>query len=269
MSLIKPISFLQRKRVVAPTPGGGIPQEANILMRFENVNVNNSGGNWTDTSGLGFLTGRVENGAVIDATSNSVQLNNTVFRTRRFRVTTTSNLLFKSVVVVFNSPFNQNGSGTARNYFWDMRKASTVGNGGFFNQYDGVGGGATELFGGNGNYFAYGEDDGILLPSQLTTSANLTDGVNKSNGGAAIDQWLGPNGKAVYLPKRMWLFNFNTARDLSLTTNAVQGLMFGANDNGSEGGSLGFFSIIGWSTYLDATDASNLVQYFKDQGVLT
>jgi hypothetical protein len=274
MSLIKPIAYFQKKKVggVVP-PAAGIPQEASILLRYEDVNTNGSGTTWTDTSGLGYTSGLLEGLSFIDSTSNSVRLPNTQptggSRVARFRVPTTTNMNIKSMVVVFNTYTTNGGTTTQRNYFWDMRKSSATGNGGYFNQVDGVGPGATELFGNDGEYYAYDESDGTLFSAQLTTSANLTNGTNNQLGGSAIDQWLGPNGRSAYLTKRMWLFNFNTNRDLALTTAGARGLVFGCNDNLSEGGTLGIFSVIGWSVALTSSDAQQLVDYYIAEGVLT
>lgn len=279
MSFIKPIAYWQQPLVVS-TPTGGIPKPANILLRYENVNVNGSGTTWTDTSGLGYTTGLIEKGtsatstALIDAASNSVQIGNTSStngaRTGRLRITTNTNISIKSLVVVFNTWTNQGGTGSSRNYLMDFRRANleSPGNGGYFNQYDGVGIGATELYGNNGHYFAYNSADDILLGSQLTTPANLTNGINNNNGGSANDQYYGPNARLAYLPKRMWLFNFNTNKNLNLTTTALRGMVMACGDGLTEGSSMGWFSIIGWSDYLDATDAAQLVSYYKSTGTL-
>ena len=284
MGLIKPIAYWQQPIVIGGIipPAAPIPQAANILLRYENPNVNNTSGGtiWTDTSGLGYTTGRLEVGsggsstALIDATSNSVQISNTASnnssRNGRLRLTTNTNMSIKSLAIVFNQWTTTGGIGSTRTYFMDFRRANLANNNaGYFNQYDSVGTGATALYGNNGHYFAYAEQDGILLPSQLTTPANLTDGVNRPDGGAALDQFYGPNGKAGYLPKRMWLFNFNTNRNLEFqTTPAERGMVFSAGDGLVEGSSAGWFSIIAWSTYLTADDATQLVDYYKSIGTL-
>jgi hypothetical protein len=273
--LIKPIAYWQGPIIAAPV-ASGIPKAANILFRYENPNTNNVGGTrWVDTSGLGYTTGSFIGPTSIDATSNSVICYNTgsndLVRTARVSVTTNqASIVIKSIAVVFNQPSGSGGTSTNRNYFADFRRANnqSPNNGGYFNQYDSVGPGAAELYGNDGNYFAYNSADGILLGSQLTTPANLTNGTDKTAGGTANDQWMGPNGKSAYTPIRMWLFNFNTSKDLTFTNAVTRLLSFGASEGGPEGSTIGWFSIVGWSTYLDATDAAQLVNYYKSTGAL-
>ena len=276
MSGIIPISFWQGPAVVGTTPSGGIPKSANILFRYEDPNTNNVGGTrWVDTSGLNYTSGSFVGPTRIDSATNSVVCFNTgssdASRTARISVTTNqASIVIKSVAVVFNAPSGSGGTSSNRNYFLDMRRANneSPNNSGYFNQYDSVETGVS-LFGNDGNYFAYNEADDILLGSQLTTPANLTNGVGNTAGGTANDQWMGPNGRGAYLPRRMWLFNFNTSKDLTLTNAATRLLSFAASEGGPEGACIGWFSIVGWNTYLDATDAAELVDYYKSTGALT
>lgn len=274
MSLIKPISFLQKRRTII-APSAVLPKAGNVILRYENVNVNNSGGNWTDTSGLGYTLGRVEAGAYIDAPSNSVILPNTgslaSANARRLRVTTNTNVTIRSLVMVFNMPLVMGATGTIRNYFYDMRRANTESpdNGGYFNQVDSVSTSATQIHGNDGVYYSYNEANGVINSALATNPTNLTNGTGRALGGSGLNQWFGPNGRAIYTSKRIWLFNYNTNRPLNLTTTAADGLDFGTNSGAkNEGGVLGLFSIIGWNVALTAGDFTDLVNYYKAQGVV-
>ena len=65
------------------------------------------------------------------------------------------------------------------------------------------------------------------------------------------------------------MFNFNTNTTLGLYTSGVRGLVFGTNDNLGEGSALGYFSIVGWSVTLSASEATDVLNYYKSQGILT
>jgi hypothetical protein len=258
-----PFSYLEQK----DTGPVVIPQESNILLRYEDVATNFTGsttGTWNDTSGLSLHTTASLVSGTGDLSSGSLQLAD---RFGNVKIQTNTDIDVKSLVVVFNSWKASTVGGSSRDYFWDMRKSGNS-NGGYFNQFDSVSTNSTHLFGNNGEYYSYDETDGTTTSAQLTTPANLTNGTLNSNGGSATDQWQGPNGKSAYYPKRMWHFNFNTTTPLGFRIGSNGGY-FGSNDNGLEAGPLGFFAIIGWSVALTASEVNELVAYFKDQGVLS
>lgn len=257
-----PFSFLEQKDLGPVT----IPQESNILLRYEDVATNFTGSVWNDTSGLALhTTASLTNGSG-DLSSGSLQLSG---RNAYIQVSTNTDIDVESLVVVFNTWEDLTTGGNARDYFWDMRQSGNS-NGGYFNQYDSVSTNSTHLFGNDGEYYSYDETDGTTTSAQLTTPANLTNGIENSNGGNATDQFLGPNGKSAYYPKRMWHFNFNSSTPLGFRTTGTGGF-FGSNDStgGKESSPLGFFSIIGWSVPLTSTEVNQLVAYFKDQGTLS
>jgi hypothetical protein len=277
MTLIKPISFLQRKRV-SVVPPGGLPKVANILMQYEDPNTNVSGTTWNDISGLGNTYGILRNGAFLDAGSNSVRLPNLVnsgaSRDKSFLVKANSAITVKSLLFIFNTYTNLGTSSSSRDYYWDMRQTTSPStNAGYFNQQDSIATGAATLFN-NGTFFVY--DSGTLTTTGplATTPLNLTNGTNRVNGGSLVYQWLGPNAKLAYLPTRAWLFNFTTNNlTLGLTSpNGLAAMVFGANTvnpNPNEGSPIGIYSVIGWNDFLDATDFAQIVSYFQGKGVLT
>jgi len=260
---VSPFAYLEQKDVGLPPIPAGIPQESNILFRYEDVATNFTGSVWNDTSGLGYTTATLINGSG-DLSSGSLQTNP---RSGKVLVETNTNIDVKSVVVLFNTWKAYTTSGANRDYFWDMRDAG-VDNSGYFNQNDSVATGASTLFGNDGEYYSYDETDGTVTGPQLTTPANLTNGTGNSAGGTATSQFLGPNGKLAYYPKRMWHFNFNSTSPLGIRTTA-EGAYFGSNDSGLESSPLAYFSIIGWSVALTSTEVDELVAYYKAQGVLS
>ena len=274
MSLIKPISYWQRRRVSAPS--GGIPLSGNILLRYEKPNINMSGTSWSDTSGLGYTSGVVsENSSpAFNVTNGALRLyNGTTNPTKnaKFSVTTNTNIGIKSLCILFDIWDGVRGSGGTRNYFWDMRSANTESpnNGGYYNQYDSISTATTSIWY-NGALYAYDDATNTTTNNLATTPTNLTNGTNNANGGTAVYQWLGPNGKSTYT-KRLWLFNFSSTKDLNLTTSAVRGLVFGNNDGGTfaEGSPLGIYAIIGWNTYFNSTNFADLKTYFINEGIIT
>lgn len=264
---VKPFSYLEQKDVGVTPPSAGIPQESNILFRYEDPATNVTGSVWNDTSGVGYTTATLFNTSG-DLTSGSVQLDNS---NGRVYLTTNTNIDIKSVVLLYNIWEPHYSTFANRSYFWDMRKSGNS-NGGYFNQYDSVSTNSTHLFGNDGEYYSYDETDGTVTGPQLTTPANLTAGLQNNTGGSATYQWLGPNERNPYYPKRMWHFNFNSNTPIGListiSTNTGK-VYFGTNDNGSEGSPFGYFSIIGWSVALTSTEVDELVAYYKAQGVLT
>ena len=275
MTLIKPISYWKQKvksSVIIPTD---IPQSANVLFRYELplTNANLTTKVWTDTSGLGYTTGLIEGSVptTIDS-SNALYFNNSqVTRNGRLRITTNTNVTIKTLCILYNNPFAQyGGTSTNRNYFWDMRSAGTTSSGGYLNQYDSIDGTNTAIYW-NGAYWAW--DDTLKVTSWTnlpTTPVYLTNGGNNLYGGTNAYQWLGPNGRAINNSHRLWMFNFNNAsKPFNFTSTATKGLIFGTNDNYSEGSSFGIFSIIGWSTLLNTTDWEQLKLYYKGTGALT
>lgn len=260
---VKPFSFLEQKDIVVPPPSAVLPQESNILFRYEDVATNFTGSVWNDTSGLGYTTATLSDGSG-DLSSGSLQLDT---RSAKVLVETTTNIDVQSLVIVFNTWKNYTTSGINRDYFLDMRDAG-VDNGGYFNQFDSVSTNSSHLFGNDGEYYSYDETDGTVTGAQLTTPANLTNGLNNVSGGSATSQFLGPNGKSAYYPKRMWHFNFNSTSPLGIRTTG-EGAYFGSNDAGSEASPLAYFSIIGWSVALTSTEVDELVAYYKAQGVLS
>jgi len=275
MTLIKPIAYWQKKKVVAVS--STIPQPGSIIFRFENplVNASTVTNLWTDTSGLGYTTGRIEGtpAPTINATANSLRLDNSgATRTARFRVTTNTNVTIKTMCIIFNMPYAQytGTSTTARDYFWDMRSAGTTSAGGYLNQIDSIDGSTTAIYY-NGQYWSYNDSGAVRNGPLAITPANITNGANNTYGGTQSYQWLGPNGsRAIYTPKRLWMFNFdNASKPFNFTSTATKGLIFGTNDAYTEGGSLGIYAIIGWNTLLTDTDFTQLTNYFKATGVLT
>ena len=265
---VQPFSYLEQLDKVGPAPPAALPQQSNILLHYEDPNTNVSGNTWSDISALGVTTGIIAPGALVDATSNSLQVNTSSSRNQYFRVTTTQNMDIKSLVIIHNLWENSTTTGTSREYFLDMRKSGNT-NSGYFNQFDSVDSNPLYLFANDGEYYSYDETDGFMLSAQLTTQANLTNGTGNNLGGNGTDQWMGPNGRLAYLPKRMWLFNFNTNMPIGLYTSGLRGLVFGANDSLTEGSNLGIFSIVGWSVALSASEAADALNYFKSQGILT
>lgn len=249
-----------------------MPLENSILMRYENVAANASGTTWRDTSGLGYTTGSVQNGAFLSAGDNAAVINYYTTNNEWFQINATTNVSLKSMCVLFNREATTYGTTSYRNYFWDLRSANDktpTDNGGFFNQYDGVASGTSQLYY-NGEYWSYDENDASTTGPLATTSANLTNGTGNDQGGTATYQWLGPNGRSAYTPKRLWLMNFNPSRPLDITTTSYQnkGARFGANDNGTEGSSMLIYSIIGWNTTFSTANFNQLVNYYKSQGLL-
>lgn len=269
---VQPFSFLEQ--VDEAPPAGDLPQESNILFRYEDPNTNASGTTWTDTSALGVTSGILASGTQIDATSNSVQIGVGNARNQWIRITTTQNMNIKSLLLIQNTWLNLNTAGSNRDYFYDHRKAASVSSGGYFNQYDSVAAGTT-IHGNDGEYYVYDDSDGNIIGPQATTPANLTNGFNNPAGGSGLAQFLGPNGKSAYLPRRLWHFHYNTStngvsgRSLLLETSGFRGLVFGANDVLNETTPLGFFAIVGWSERLSSAEVSQAVDYFKTQGVLS
>lgn len=276
MGLVLPFSFREQKRKVI-APSGGLPKQANILMQYEDPNTNVSGTTWNDISGLGNTFGILRNGSFLDAGSNSVRLPNLVNsgsnRNTSFLVKANNQITVKSLLFIFNTPFNFGTSGTSRDYYWDMRQTSNPSTVGYFNQADSVDTGTASLFR-NGNFFVYDSGTATTYGSFSSIPLNLTNGVNRAAGGALPYQFLGPNGKLAYLPTRAWLFNFTTNNlTLGLTSpNGLAAMVFGANTvnpNPNEGSPLGIFSVVGWNDFLDATDMAQIVTYFQGKGVLT
>jgi len=269
----QPFSFLEQ--VDDAPPAGALPQEANILFRYEDPNTNVSGTTWNDTSALGVTSLSFTSDSGVDATSNSLQLMLSTNNTNQWiRINTTQNINIKSLLIIKNTWKNLTTVGTTRDYFYDHRKAASVSSGGYFNQYDSVAGGNT-IHGNDGEYYVYDDSDGNIIGPQATTAANLTNGFSNSSGGNGLAQFLGPNGKSAYLPRRLWHFHYNTStngvsgRSLLLETTATRGLVFGANDNLGETTPFGYFAIVGWSERLSSAEVSQAVDYFKTQGVLS
>lgn len=264
---VTPFSYLEQKDVVVP-PSAVLPQQSNILLHYEDANTNVSSTTWSDISALGVTTGTLQGATLLDSGSNSIQCGTSTSRTAAFVVTTSQNINIKSMVYIQNFWEDSIVSGAGREYFLDMRKSGTT-NGGYFNQYDSVATGVNDLFGNDAEYSVYDESDGFLTSVKLTTPANLTNGTSNNTGGTGTDQWMGPNGRLTYLTKRLWHFNFNTNRDLGLTTSAARGLVFANNDNLSEGSNVGIFALVGWSVALTPSEVTQAVNYFKAQGVLS
>lgn len=256
----------------------GIPKQGNILFVYEKPDVYGAGsGNWNENLdyGLGHTTASLYNGAALNGSGASANVrwdNATGADNKAIRIETTSDIDIQSFAIVFNTPFTHPGATNERNYFWDMRKANTESpdNGGFFNQYDGVAGGSTQIYA-NGEYWSYDESDGFVSGSFATNSTNLVNGSNNNEGGTATSQWLGPNARTIYTTKRLWLFNFNdvTPRPVALTTTGLKGIVIGNNDAQSEGASMGVYAMLAWDTVLDSSDMTALVDYFVGEGVLS
>ena len=275
MALINAFSYWEQRDI--PTMGSSLPKSSNLLFTFEDAtnNINAAKNRWTDTSGKGYVTGIIESGSAtsgpIAVATGSLQLNTSgTTAVARFRVTTNSDIAIKSLAIVYNTIGTQLGTTSTRNYFWDMRSANaeSPNNDGYFNQYDSVGQNTYSMWY-SGSYYSYNDSTTVTDGPLVTDPTNLTNGINNSSGGSASYQWLGPNGKAAYYPKRLWLFNFSSTKDLNLTTTATKGLIFGSADNYTQGSRMGIFSIVGWNTYLDSTDLTQLINYYKSTGVLT
>lgn len=264
---VSPFSFLEQKDTTPPS--AVIPKEGNILFRYEDVNTNNDGTNWLDTSPLGY-TNQIFNGGVngINPTENSVFINNSTSTNNAVQIKTNTNITIKTIAILFNQPFICGGTGTNREYFWDFRKANTENpnNAAYFNQYDSISTGGVYT---GGTYYSYDSFTSNQVGPLDLTPANVTNGNNNSTGGTNTWQWMGVNGRGTNFSKRLWMFNYGTGKDLNLTTTGQQGLVFGNNDNRSEGSSFNYYSIVGWDTYLDTTDYNNLLAYFQSQGVIT
>ena len=264
---VQPFSFLEQ---VDTTPvGPSIPKEANILFRYEDVNTNNDGTNWLDISPNGYTTsilGGGNNG--INATENSVFLNNSNIRNNSLKIQTNTNIVIKTIALIYNQPFVSNRTGSSREYFWDFRKANTQNpnNAAYFNQYDSI---STAGVYAGGTFYSYDSFSSTTTGPLDLTPTNVTDGNSNSTGGDDVWQWMGENGRGTNFSRRLQMYNFGTGADLNLTTSAAQGLVFGNNDNTSEGSSFNYYTIVGWDTYLDATDYSNLLAYFQSLNVIT
>lgn len=260
---VQPFSYLEQKDTAAPVVPS-IPKEANILFRYEDVNTNNDGTNWLDISPNGYTTsilGGANTG--INSQENAVFLNNSSGRTSNLKIQTNTNITIKTIALIYNQPFTTLGIGTNRAYFWDFRKANSENpnNAAYFNQYDSISTGGVYT---GGTFYSYDQfTDTSTGPLDLTPT-NVTDGNNNNEGGDDTWQWMGVNGRGTNFSRRLQMYNFGTGADLNLTTTGAQGLVFGNNDNTSEGASFNYYTIVGWDTYLDATDWGQLQTYFTD-----
>lgn len=264
---VQPFSYLEQVQA-APPPAGNLPKEGNILFRYEDVNTNNNGSSWLDTSPNGYTSTIMPN-TTIDAATNSVQLNSSgASRNKYIRVTTNTNIVIKSLIVLFNQPFSTFGTGDNRTYFWDFRKANAENpnNAAYWNQWDSISTGPVYS---DGSVYAYDESSGVRVNGLPFTPTTVTDGFSNSTGGDDTWQWMGINGRGVNTSKRLWMFNFGTGKNLNLTTLGSRGLVFGANDNLSESSSFGYYSIIAWDTFLTEADYTEILSYFQNGGVIS
>jgi len=263
---VQPFSFLEQ--LDTTPPAGNLPKEGNILFRYEDVNTNSNGSRWLDSSPNGYTSTIMPN-ATIDTPTNSVLLDSSgINRNKYIRVTTNTDITIKSLIVLFNQPLGTGGSGDARAYFWDFRRANreSPNNAAYWNQWDSISTGPVYS---DGSVYAYDESSGVRVNGLPFTPATVTDGFSNSTGGDDTWQWMGINGRGANTSKRLWMFNFGTGRDLNLDANAQRGMVFGANDNLSESSTFGYYSIVAWDTYLTEADYTDIISYYQSQGVIT
>jgi hypothetical protein len=274
---VSPVAFLNSQ--VPPIPVE-IPSGSNIVMRFEKVNDNFSGGIWTDTASspvAQIVTGSkdlIED--VVFLSNNGLELDatNSVNKPYSLVESLGTDIQFESFCVVFDRPKATAGTGGVRNYFFDARDANTevVDNGGFFNQNDSTAQGNGSFLGPSGSFYAwyYGEGAPNTFDAGATTAANLTNGTGNNEGGTEQYQWLGPTGRSVDNNERVMHFNCNPSAidEYKQIQSAAEGMYWGANDSGGESSSMRIYAIIYWDVPLTYTDFQQLVGYFQYIGTI-
>ena len=270
---VTPFSYLQTQGTLV-----GIPKSGNIVMRFEDVNTNFSGGVWTDTAVspvAQIITGSNTANTLI-ISNNGLELDN-VSAANDSQISVESlgtDIQFESFCVVFDRPKVMDSAGNLPNYFFDARDANTevVDNGGFLNQKDSTAQGDGSFLGPSGSFYAWFAGDGA--PAQFdvgaTTTANLTNGTGNNEGGTEQYQWLGPTGRGIDLNKRVMHFNCNPSAiaEYKQIQSAAEGMYWGSNDSANEASSIRFYAIIYWNTSLTYTDFTQLVEYFQTEGTI-
>lgn len=266
MSLIKPFSYIHQ----VPQTGGAVPFESDMLFWFTDPDVNVSGTVWSDASTANTSTATLV-GAGTSVSGSHVAVNNSIVRTNRVVIKPTSATInVKSLFMLFTNPYNQYGASSTRNYFYDCRDANAQSpdNAGFFNQYDSTSTASDKVHGNDATFFAYGDGLGSAFNGGTITTTLLTDGSNNNTGGDDYYQWLGPTGRSINNTKRIFFFNYNSNRDVQITTTN-EGWYFATNDAGTEGGSFGYYEIIGYDRALSFSEFETVVQWVKDRGLIT
>jgi len=264
---VQPFSYLEQKDIIGP-PAGGAPFADDMLFWFKDAGANVTETTWNDSAPIPNTTGNLLNGAALD--TDNVQLNNSSSTNRAFRINSTvSGIDVKSFIILFNQKLVSNGSGTSREYFYDSRDANTQSpnNAGYFNQYDSVDTTALKVHGNDATFFAYAEGETPFNGGTITT-ALLTDGVNNSTGGNDWWQWLGPNGRGVNTTKRVFGFNYNSTKPVTIQS-VSEGWYIGGNSNPTEGASLNLYEMIGYNRALTFTEYEQLITYFQGTGIIT
>lgn len=265
--IIKPFSYLHQSVEEA----AGVPFESNMLFWFKDITNTESGKVWSDSSPANTSTATLV-GTNATVSGGAARINNSSSPTTNRLVIkpTTSTINVKSLLLLFNNPDIQPGSGTTRNYFYDCRDANAQSpdNAGFFNQYDSTSTASDKVHGNDATFFAYGAGEASAFNGGGITTTLLTDGTNNSTGGDDYYQWLGPNGRSVNNTKRIFFFNYNSTKDVEITT-ANEGWYFGTNDGGTEGGSFAYYEIIGYDTALTFSQFETVVDWLKGRGIIT
>ena len=271
---VSPIAFLQSQVAAIPTE---IPSGSNIVMRFEDINTNFSGGIWADiaTGSLAQIVTGSNDADVVTLSNNGLELTNTSITNKAHALVESSgDTQFESFCVVFDRPEFSHASGDPRNYLFDARDANTESpdNGGFMNQQDATAQGNGSFLGPSGSFYAwyYGEGNPSTTDVGATTAANLTNGTGNSEGGTEQYQWLGPTGRSLDTNERIMHFNCNPSAidEYKQIQSAAEGMYWGGNDLGGEASSMRIYAIIYWDVPLTFTDFQQLVGYFQSQGTV-
>ena len=270
---VTPFSYLQTQGTLVEIPSG-----SNIVMRFEDVNTNFSGGVWADIASS--PVAQIVTGSTLADTvtlsGNGLELDNTAGATNAYSLVESlgTDIQFESFCIVFDRPKASDSGGNPRNYLLDARDANTESpdNGGFLNQSDATAQGSGSFMGPSGSFYAwyYGEGSPTQFDVGATTAANLTNGTGNSEGGTEQYQWLGPTGRGIDTNQRVMHFNCNPSAiaEYKQIQSAAEGMYFGSNDASNEASSIRIYAIIYWNTALTYTDFTQLVEYFETEGTI-